>query len=635
MNSIVQHRREIGNTDTGYPRRDQADAQQSLLTTDQMRRLRDLLDTLSPSQILWTSGYLAGFARSPVDLIVDDGHPGITADTATTSRTLTILYGSETGNSRALAHALADRARGAGLSPNVVDMGEYKPRNLRNEQDLLVIASTYGEGDPPQQAAGFFDFIEGRKAPSLPDLRYAVLALGDSAYEHFCEAGKRLDRRFDELGAQRLHARVDCDIDYDEPALAWSIAVLAAIVPDDTLPASSGDVVFPQPAQPETRPLQPAASPQPQYSKRNPFPATIIENLVLTGRGSSKEIRHIELSTDNADLAFEPGDALGVMPKNDPSVVDAILVELSISRDQKVAVSGTEMTIAEALTQHLEITTATPRFLDHWTTLTRAPDLELLQNSAYTGQRAVFLHEHHIIDILRKYPLQVLDPQHFLAGLRPLQPRLYSIASSAAATPDEVHLTVATVRYLLHGMARSGVASGYLADSGKPEQTVPVYVQSNPHFRLPESDRSILMIGAGTGVAPYRAFLQERETQGAQGGSWLFFGERNFRTDFLYQTEWQSFMKDGVLTRMDVAFSRDTAAKDYVQHRLLDRARDVYAWLEEGAHLYVCGDAAHMAPDVHNALVTIVEQQGALSRPAAEDYMRGLQRANRYQRDVY
>lgn len=610
------------------------------LTAVQWSQLRELTAGLSPAQALWVSGYLAGAANAAGGLALPINLPEAATSTATAAaesaagpRKLTILYGTESGNCEALAQGLADQAREAGLSPVVTDMADYKPRLLKGEQDLLIITSTYGEGDPPQRAAGFFEFMEGRKAPSLPDLRFAVLALGDSAYEFFCEAGKKLDRRFAELGAERLLDRVDCDIDFEEPAMAWRSAVLAKLTAD-VAKASAASVPSGVALSPTQAPALAAAAAR-GFDKQHPFQAAVIENIVLSGRGSSKEIRHVEISLSGSDLNYQPGDALGVLPTNDPALVDEVMAKLALDGATPLTLKASETTLAEALTRHLEITTATPRFLDHWAKLSGAAELARLQTVEQTEERSTFLRSHQIIDIIRRFPVAGLDAQQVVAGLRPLQPRLYSIASSLAAAPEEAHLTVSVVRYDLHGDRRSGVASGHLADRAAPEAVLPVYVHANPHFRLPQDDRPIIMIGAGTGVAPYRAFLQEREVLGTGGPSWLVFGDRNFRSDFLYQTEWQRLMKDEVLTRMDVAFSRDSETKEYVQQRLLENAADVYAWLEEGANIYVCGDAANMAPDVHQALTTIVEKQGDLAPAVAADYLRGLQRDERYQRDVY
>jgi sulfite reductase (NADPH) flavoprotein alpha-component len=600
-----------------------------LLSADQWRQINALAATLSAGQALWLSGYFAGLesARTGAGVALANapGAPAPAPDVAARTRTLTILYGSETGNSAALARTAAVEAKALGLNATVSDLGDYKSRRLREEQDLLLIASTYGEGDPPQPAVDFFEFLEGRKAPSLTGLRFGVLALGDSTYEKFCEAGKRLDRRFEELGAARLLPRVDCDVDYDDSAAAWIADALALLARDHGKPAPQTDDGVSTIAE-----AKPAA-----FDKRTPFPAKIIDNFVLTGRGSSKETRHVEISLEGSGLSFEPGDALGVAPRNDPALVAKIIGCLGLGAGAPLKLKGSKTPFAQALEEKFDITAATPRFLEQWANLSASRALKKLLGDEHARERAVYVRDHHIIDVIREFPVPGVLAEAFVAGLRPLQPRLYSIASSLAANPDQAHLTVSTVRYELHGEPRAGVASGYFADRAAPDAVLPVYIQSNPHFRLPADDVPIIMIGAGTGVAPYRAFMQEREARAAAGRSWLFFGERNFRTDFLYQTEWQAYLKDKVLTKMDVAFSRDCAKKTYVQHRLVEHGREVFAWLEEGAHIYVCGDASQLAPDVHAALISVVKKHGARSQEAAEDYVRGLQRDHRYQRDVY
>lgn len=605
----------------------------STLTTDQWEQIDGLATSLNHEQAIWISGYFAGLshrARSSVaaEAGIAPRQPFEARPTAASAtRLLTVLFGSETGNSKGLAKSLVEAAKAKGIEARLADMADYKTRGLKDEQDLLVITSTHGEGDPPQTALGFFEFLEGRKAPKLPQLRFAVLALGDSTYEHYCGAGKRIDQRLEELGAQRLADRVDCDVDYEDAAADWIATAVSKLAPSvSTAPKALV-------AAPSVAPEQGVAPAV--VDKKNPFQAAVIENIVLTGRGSTKETRHIELSLADSGLAYQPGDALGVVPRNDPVLVAALLEQLALSADAPVTVKQGATSLGAALTSTFEITAATPRFLDHWAEITNAAELQALRAADQAEARTAFLHNHHILDIVSRFPATGIDAGRFVAGLRPLQPRLYSIASSLSAAPDEAHLTVSTVRYTLHDLPRAGVASSYLAARDEADATVPVYIQSNDHFHLPDDDTPILMIGAGTGVAPYRAFMQEREARGASGRSWLFFGERNFRSDFLYQVEWQGLLKSGVLSRLDLAFSRDTAPKTYVQNRLRQQGRDIYAWLEEGAHLYVCGDAAHMAPDVHAALIDIVAEHGGLDRDGAGTYLSELQRDRRYRLDVY
>jgi sulfite reductase (NADPH) flavoprotein alpha-component len=601
------------------------------LSLDQLRMVESLTESITPDQALWLSGYLAGLHRGARSAQDGEGNPlasfpsaSATPQAVANTRTLTVLYASETGNARALAKSLVEAAGAGGVKANLADVADYPTRKLKDEQDLLIISSTHGEGDPPQSALGFFEFLEGRKAPKLGSIRYAVLALGDSTYEFYCEAGKRIDRRLEALGATRIAPRADCDVDYDKPAAEWIKAVVTAIAPDHN---SANGALRPHIA-------AASAAPAAVHDRRNPFLATVIDNIALTGRGSSKETRHVEFSLEGSGITFEPGDALGILPKNDPALVDCILDSLALQADAPVVLDDAATTLGEVLAAKFDISAATPRFIDLWSEVSGASALAAVK-SGDSSQRAAFLREHHVIDVLRRFPVKNVDPQVFVSGLRPLQPRLYSIASSQAFAPDEVHLTVTTLRYDLHGEARTGVASGHLAERVKPDDQVPVYVQANPHFRLAADDAPIVMIGAGTGVAPYRAFLQEREVRGAGGKSWLFFGERNFLSDFLYQTEWQALLKSGVLSRMSVAFSRDRAEKVYVQHRLREHADTLYAWMQEGAHIYVCGDATNLAPDVHRTLRDIVQEKGGLSQPAADEYLGELQRSQRYQVDVY
>ncbi len=603
-----------------------------------MQQVELLAASITSDQAIWISGYLAGRTTNGAPALTSGpapvpalgpGAPALAPAEAVSSvpaaRLASILYATDTGNAKELAGMLAAAADRAGVPTRVTDLANYKSRGLKDEQDVLIIAATHGEGEPPPAALDFFEFIQGKKAPKLAGVRFAVLALGDSTYEHYCAAGRILDERFEALGADRIMGRVECDVDYEDDADAWIASVVERITPT-AAPAPTAAPV--NGAAPSGAPAAASA-----YSKRNPFPAEILENMVITGRGSTKETRHVELSLEGSGLTYEPGDALGIVAQNDPAEVEALLEQLELSASEMVTLKSGPVTLGDALTSTLEITASTPRFLTQWAELSGAKELATLV-AGDAKHRTSFFEEHHPLDIARRFPVKGVTAEQLVAGLRPLQPRLYSIASSLAASPDEAHLTVSTVQYSLHDIPRRGVASGYLARVSDDVQ-IPVYISENDHFRLPADDASMIMIGAGTGVAPYRAFLQEREEREATGKSWLFFGERNFRSDFLYQVEWQEWLKNGTLTKLDPAFSRDKAPRTYVQDKLRTRGAEVYAWLEDGATLYICGDANNMAPDVHVALRDIVAEHGGKDAQAAEEYLAEAKRDHRYRLDVY
>ncbi len=592
------------------------------LSREKAELLGRLVEGLSPEQAAWISGYLAGLFA---------GHRPVAAPASATGvlPEVTILFGSQTGNARHLARRVQEKLALAGLRAKVEDMGTYKKNRLKAEQRLLIVTSTYGEGEPPDNAKDFHEFLLSGRAPRLEGLRYAVLALGDRGYERFCQTGRDFDARLEALGAQRLHPLAECDIDFEETAAAWIEAVVGRLA-EEAGPRSAEVPVLSWPA------LQPALKGEPTYTRKNPFPARLVENIKITGRGSTKDVRHLELAIEGSGLVFEPGDCLGVVPRNCPELVEEILESLGLDGVEPVALAqGGETTLAEALGREYEITTLTPLFLERWAALSGSADLAALIREGNRDRLREFLAGRDIIDVLQAYPVRGLKGTEFLSALRPLQPRLYSIASSYETDPDTVHLTVGVVRYEALGRARKGVASTFLAERVGETTTVPVYVHANDHFRLPaDPDAPIIMVGAGTGIAPFRAFVETRQARGARGRNWLIFGDRHFRTDFLYQREWLDYRRQGVL-QIDVAFSRDGATKDYVQHRLLDRSRALYAWLEEGAHFYVCGDASRMAPDVHEALIEAVRRESGRTREDAVAYVKELQATGRYQRDVY
>jgi sulfite reductase (NADPH) flavoprotein alpha-component len=614
-----------------------------LLDEAQAGQVEALLATLSPAQALWLSGYLAAIGQGAIGQGMAGGvgtAPATTDQAATGSAgrpSLTVLYATETGNAEGVARQLAGAAASKGIEATAVDMADYRPKNLRKESLLAVVAATHGEGDPPDPAAGFFEFLLGRKAPKLEDTKFAVLSLGDSSYVEFCKAGRDMDARLEELGAERILDRVDCDVDYDEPADAWIerlVATLEELAPPAE-PAASPDAVVPRLA-PAMAGVPGAPNGKPDYSRKNPYRAEILDAVVLSGRHSDKETIHLELSVEEDALLFEPGDSLGVMPENEDPVTETVLETLGFSGSEPVTVHGDEHPLADALRHELELTRLTPAFLTKYAEAAAAQELRDLLGEDRREELNEFMACNQVSDILRSYPVEGLEPQGFVDMLRKLQPRLYSIASSQKWLPDQIDLTIAVTRFTRDRKPRNGVASTYLAERREPGETVEVYIDRNKAFKLPEDPTApVIMIGAGTGVAPFRAFLQERVETGATGRNWLFFGERRFREDFLYQTEWQRFLRDGVLTRMDVAFSRDRERKVYVQDRARERGRELWEWMEEGAYIYVCGDANGMAPGVDAALHDVVVQEGDYSRDDAGEYLRQLRHERRYQKDVY
>jgi len=604
-----------------------------LFDQQQAQALNALLPTLTPEQTLWLSGFLAGLSRQGSAVPAQ----GPAAGAPAAGPKLTVLYATETGNAAGVAKQAAERFNAAGLEARAVNMADYKQRDLKSETHVVMVAATHGEGDPPEGAAGFFEFLAGRKAPKLDGVKFAVLSLGDTSYVHFCEAGKVLDRRFEELGAERIAERVDCDVDYEDAAEDW-IASLANMLAADA-PAQAAEAATAAPSGLAAFGLAPTAAPTtqaPVYTRKNPYEAEVLDSIRLNGRYSDKETQHIELSLEGSGLSFQPGDSLGVLASNDTALVDEIVEALDFAPDAPVKANGADKPVVEALRDDLEVTMLTPGFLKAYAEASGVEELAELTREGNEAALQAFLKEHQVADIVARWPAPGLDAATFAGMLRKLQPRLYSIASSQAAAPDEVHLTVGVTRTTPRGRARSGVASTFLADRRAPGDQIRVYVSENESFRLPaDPDQPLIMIGPGTGIAPFRAFMQEREEMGAQGKSWLFFGDRRFREDFLYQTEWQQWLKDGVLTRMDVAFSRDQAGKVYVQDRLREKAADVYSWIRDGAAIYVCGDADSMAPAVHEALAGILQEQGGISAEDAEAHLKQMQRERRYQRDVY
>lgn len=597
------------------------------LDPERSELLDRLVTGLEPATLQWVSGFTAGvaYARSAaVASAASTPLPVVTpASRAEPTARLAVVYGSQTGNGKRIAERLGRAAEAAGLAVRVYSARDYPLKDLARERLLTVVVSTHGDGDPPDDARGFIEYLLGRRAPRLDNLAYSVLALGDSSYPRFCATGQQVDERLASLGARRLLPRVDCDVDYEKLAGTWLDQVVATA--RESLPGAQVATV--------TR-LHPVPV-APAYAREQPFEATVIANQRITAHNATKDVRHIELSLEGSGLTYQPGDALGVWHDNPGMVVDSVLATLALTGDESVSLDGHTRTVREWLTSHREITRLTRPFLVQHAQRSGHMDLADALSPGHEERLRGLLREQQVVDVLRTYPgpWAAVD---FVQALRPLAPRLYSIASSQEAVGDEAHLTVAVVDYEFEGQRRLGAASAHLASLEDDAATVRVFVESNDRFRLPaDPSRDVIMIGPGTGVAPYRGFLQQREASGATGRNWLVFGARHFESEFLYQVEWQDAARKGLLSRVDLAFSRDRGTRAYVQDKLREAGRDVFDWIEGGAYVYVCGDAQRMAPDVHAALVSIVATHGGFDPESAEAYVRRLADEGRYRRDVY
>ncbi|QTN31963.1 assimilatory sulfite reductase (NADPH) flavoprotein subunit [Akkermansiaceae bacterium] len=582
----------------------------SPFSPDQRKALDSLLAGFDALQRGWLSGFLAAGSAAPA-----------VAAAPVSAGKLTVLYGTESGNSEELADRAMKEAKKKGFKAVMKNMADLAPKDLEKEENLLVIVSTWGDGEAPETAVSFHkDFMAADL--KLGKVKFSVCALGDTSYEKFCEIGKQFDSRLEKLGATRIAPRVDCDVDYEDAYAGWFDAAMKALGPAAAAPLEE---------------LQPLLSGGVEYGKKNPFPSEVIDNLLLNGEGSAKETIHVELSLDGSGMGYEPGDALAVQPTNCPSMVKDILAAAKLTGTEEIEVKGAgKKLLADALREDFDITALSKAVLKKLAEASGSATLAALLEDDAKERLHEYINGREIIDALIDYAPKGLSAESLAGIFRKLPIRLYSIASSQLAHPDEVHLTVAAVRYETHGRLRKGVCSTYLADVAKAGQKVSVFVQPNKNFRLPaDGGTPIIMVGPGTGIAPFRSFVEHRAALGASGKNWLFFGDQRYTYDFLYQLEWQDFLKNGHLTKLDLAFSRDQPEKVYVQDKMLEKGAELYAWLEEGAHFYVCGDASRMAADVHEALISIVKNYGAKSREEAEAYVEGLKKSKRYQRDVY
>ncbi|EIY5382676.1 MULTISPECIES: NADPH-dependent assimilatory sulfite reductase flavoprotein subunit [Klebsiella] len=587
------------------------------LNPEQLARLQAATTDFTPTQLAWVSGYFWGVLNQQSGAAV--AVPAQAAEVPS----ITLISASQTGNARRVAEALRDDLLAAKLNVKLVNAGDYKFKQIAAEKLLVVVTSTQGEGEPPEEAVALHKFLFSKKAPKLDGTAFAVFGLGDTSYEFFCQSGKDFDSKLAELGAERLLDRVDADVEYQTAAAEWRARVVEVLKARAPVAA---------PAQLATSGAVNDIHTSP-YTKEAPLSATLSVNQKITGRDSEKDVRHIEIDLGDSGLRYQPGDALGVWYQNDPQLVKELVELLWLKGDEPVTVDGKTLPLTEALEWHFELTVNTATIVENYATLTRSESLlPLVGDKAQLQQYAAAT---PIVDMVRFSPAQ-LDAEALIGLLRPLTPRLYSIASSQAEVESEVHVTVGVVRYEIEGRARAGGASSFLADRVEEDGEVRVFIEHNDNFRLPANPETpVIMIGPGTGIAPFRAFMQQRAADGAQGKNWLFFGNPHFTEDFLYQVEWQSYVKEGLLTRIDLAWSRDQQQKVYVQDKLREQGAELWRWINDGAHIYVCGDANRMAKDVEHTLLEVIAEYGAMDAEAADEFLSELRVERRYQRDVY
>ncbi|OFX59737.1 MAG: sulfite reductase [NADPH] flavoprotein, alpha-component [Bacteroidetes bacterium GWB2_41_8] len=589
--------------------------QLSPLNEKQLGSLSALSAGLTREQLLWINGYFQGLLATssgiqPVNSVVQEK----------SSKKLTILYGTHTGRSKTIAGKLTEKLANSGVEVQAIALDEYKTRQLASETNVVFIVSTHGEGEPPAMAEDFHAFITGKRSPKLPGLNYAVVALGDKSYKLFCKTGIDIDLALAQSGAKAILPILKLDVDFEDDVDRW-INEFASVFIEISV-SSDQTVVAPNPV------LKTA-----EYTRKNPFQATVIDKVKITGRDSDKEVYHVELSLEGSGITYEPGDSVGILASNPTVLVDEILKFKGFDGSERVAIKEGEFSLKEALTNYLEITVLTRDVIQNYFEKSKHIKLqEVIENEEKLDQ---YLYGYDVLDLLEEFPSD-FTAQQLVEILRSFPARLYSISSSQLAVGEEVHITVSRVRFSKNGRERSGACSTYLADQIEPDSLVPVFIERNPAFKLPENEQTpVILVGAGTGVAPYRAFLQHREASNRKGKTWLFFGERRFGSDFLYQIEWQKLLKDGYLEKIDVAFSRDQEQKIYVQHRLIEKQKEIYEWLDKGASIYLCGDMKQMARDVQKALLQIFEAEGGMSEEKALEFLKKLKKEKRFQTDVY
>lgn len=613
---------------------------------EQLALINQLLPMLTPEQQHWLSGYLLNPATTSVSdnkTDIQENEAGITETETSTSTDQSVsepvsastepldvhvLYGTETGNAEEIAETFETKLKSQNLNVHLWDMDDFPRDSLPEVEHLFIICSTQGVGEPPINALDLYDYLHGDDAPQLDQVNFAVLALGDQDFPDFCQAGKDFDHILGQLGANRVADRVDCDFDYEETAEQWITNMLELLTQtssntnEETPSVENEDVTIEEPQAP--------------YSKSNPFQAEVLKNTILTQPEASREVRHLEISLEGYREAYEPGDSLVVIPQNDPVLVNQLIDALNWDAETPIQMNDSDSmrSLKEALTHDFEIAKLTPVLMKNAAELLGNPMLNAnIQKSEWVQN---YIYGKDVIDLIRDFTPVALEPNMLPQLLRKLPPREYSIASSNKVNPNSVHITVRVVKYEAHRRERFGVCSVQLADRTSVGDKLPVYLKKNPNFKFPyDTETPVIMIGAGTGIAPYRAYLQERAYLNLKGEQWLIFGNQNYHHDFLYKDDLEQWLEEGVLSKLDLAFSRETENKIYVQHRIEENSAEFYKWIQAGATIYLCGNKDEMASGVHESLIKVLIKEGNLDETEAEDYLTEMIKNQRYQRDVY
>lgn len=585
------------------------------LSENQRTLLNELIQNLSSDQLIWVNGYITGILKGK-----DSALPVKETALSNASNSITILYGTHTGHSKEIALDLYDKIRVLGFKPKLFGLDEYKKNELKKEKHLFLIVSTHGEGEPPIQAEEFYEYIRGERAPKLAETNYSVLALGDKSYKKFCQTGVDFDNALSKLGAKAVVPIQTCDVAFEEDAQKWIDAIVTQ------LKKEKPDFIESVSEEKNSISIK-------KFSRSNPYYAEVLEKVRITTEDSEKEIYHVELSLENSEISYQAGDSLGILPNNPIDLIDLLIDRLQDDPERIVSIAGKELSLFRALQSKLEITVLNREVLEKYNAIVHNTNLDALL--ADEDKLEEYLFGADVYDLLEDFSGEISTDQ-LLTVLRKLNARLYSISSGPNANPEEVHITLASVRYEHKNRNKNGSCSSFVADQINVGDHVPIYIEKNESFRLPEDlSKPLIMVGAGTGIAPYRSFLQELEQKNTAGNAWLFFGNQRFKKDFLYQVEWQKFLQKGILQKLDLAFSRDQEKKEYVQHRLKENGTEVFRWLENGAHFYICGDRKHMAKDVQQTLLEIIQNEGGITPEKAEEYLKKLKREKRLLLDVY